>query len=483
MLYRGNLRTIVIFAALASAFLPLSPTYMVFGLCFLAVGCVFRYFTKATLIRDSVLCRDGLYRMVRHPYYLGNFVIDSSLCLLSGNMILVYAYPFLFFWAYGPAFRKEEQFLFERYPEDYLDYLLSTPQVLPSSHVRARVAEVLQTASPSRVTNKEFARILSAWASAILIILAHRLLVDGYQLFGSHLQEPFNLGLGGLVAVLFIFSFVLHRKRKLNDVLEDFSELLGKLQRTPEAVRKDPSTQEVIDRIKSTLDGYGRYNVYVNQCGRFFDEFIETLQQEPGQAACAEQCNIVQLIEQTFEDAKKCQIATYSTRKTRAVDRAKQFSYTLSVEGSNGQTASNVQAVDLKAEGKPTILSFAFHELARIAILRGDASVCITVIPDVVNDQEYYRVRYSTVSRRALPSPDELRSTFFSPRKHTGGSLGSFLIRHFFRSFYQGDFDLIDAEVPQGRLVLELTFPKEFKPGVESAPRELSVAAVSLPAE
>jgi len=44
------------------------------------------------------------------------------------------------------------------------------------------------------------------------------------------------------------------------------------------------------------------------------------------------------------------------------------------------------------------------------------------------------------------------------------------LIRHFFRSFYQGDFDLIDAEVPHGRLVLELTFPKEFKPGGASAP-------------
>ena len=49
--------------------------------------------------------------MVRHPYYLSNFAIDYSFCVLSGNPYLLLIYPFLFFWSYQPTMSEEEHFL------------------------------------------------------------------------------------------------------------------------------------------------------------------------------------------------------------------------------------------------------------------------------------------------------------------------------------------------------------------------------------
>ena len=63
------------------------------------------------MIRNRVLCTQGAYAVVRHPYYLANYLIDIGFCLASGNVYLVLAYPFLFFWAYGPTLRSEESLL------------------------------------------------------------------------------------------------------------------------------------------------------------------------------------------------------------------------------------------------------------------------------------------------------------------------------------------------------------------------------------
>jgi protein-S-isoprenylcysteine O-methyltransferase Ste14 len=66
------------------------------GFAVLAVGSLLHFVVKGVLIRNSVLCKDGIYSVVRHPYYLANYIIDSSFCLITGNMYLVFMYPFLF---------------------------------------------------------------------------------------------------------------------------------------------------------------------------------------------------------------------------------------------------------------------------------------------------------------------------------------------------------------------------------------------------
>jgi len=98
------------------------------SLFLLFAGSLLHFFVKGVLVRNTVLCKDGIYRLTRHPYYTSNYLIDVSLCLLSGNQYLLVAYPFLFFWAYGPTFRKEEAHLMTLYPEEYHRYGLETPR-------------------------------------------------------------------------------------------------------------------------------------------------------------------------------------------------------------------------------------------------------------------------------------------------------------------------------------------------------------------
>ena len=100
-LTRRNLRDLIVALSLASAALfPVSNAkmYLAFGL--LGLGCFLHFVSKGILIRNVVLCNKGIYQVVRHPYYLASYLIDSSFCLLSGNIFLVVLYPFLFFWAY-----------------------------------------------------------------------------------------------------------------------------------------------------------------------------------------------------------------------------------------------------------------------------------------------------------------------------------------------------------------------------------------------
>ena len=103
---------------------------MVIGFCLLAIGCFLHIVAKGVLIRNVVLCNRGIYAVVRHPYYLANYLIDSSLCVLSGNLYLVAAYPFLFFWSYGPTLRKEESFLASKYGDAFHERQLQHPASL-----------------------------------------------------------------------------------------------------------------------------------------------------------------------------------------------------------------------------------------------------------------------------------------------------------------------------------------------------------------
>lgn len=104
-LNRGNLRDAVITASIVlSLLLPvgIDPVRISFSVFLLLLGISLHLVVKGQLIRNKVLCTEGAYGLVRHPFYLANFLVDLSLCLIVGNIYLIVLYPFLFFWAYGP---------------------------------------------------------------------------------------------------------------------------------------------------------------------------------------------------------------------------------------------------------------------------------------------------------------------------------------------------------------------------------------------
>jgi protein-S-isoprenylcysteine O-methyltransferase Ste14 len=209
LLTRGNLRDIVVILALVSAwFYPIENSRIIVGIVILTIGTIFHFITKCTLIREVVLCNKGIYRVCRHPYYLSNFIVDISFCLLSGNVYLVLAYPFLFFWAYGPTFVKEESFLHGRYPEQYLEFLLGTPQVLPCKNSWVPWSEIVEYFSLQRLTAKQIVRMLRFWTVSMFILLVHEVGAKGVSSLSIHAADKWVTAFAAAGLILLVVSFI-----------------------------------------------------------------------------------------------------------------------------------------------------------------------------------------------------------------------------------------------------------------------------------
>ena len=217
ILNRSNLRNVIIILSCASTlYYPVTRTAVAISLFLLFAGSLLHFFVKGVLVRNTVLCKDGIYRLTRHPYYTSNYLIDVSLCLLSGNQYLLVAYPFLFFWAYGPTFRKEEAHLMTLYPDEYHRYGLETPQVLPDTSATRHWKRFLDGFLVSRVTPNELVRILRFWTVALLLLLVRDLRKEGLgELFSTVPHDRDVLIFAALIIVLMATQLIIgHRARK-----------------------------------------------------------------------------------------------------------------------------------------------------------------------------------------------------------------------------------------------------------------------------
>jgi len=221
LLNRSNLRDITIIVALASALVyNLDVVRLVLSFLLLSFGCFFHYVTKGVLIRNVVLCKDGTYNIVRHPYYMANYLIDSGFCLLSGNVYLLLVYPFLFYWSYGPTIRKEESVLAEMHGEEFLRYSLDVPQIFPDAFSIKSWRAIINGFSKHRITANEISRFARFWATALFIIFIHVVKEDYFaRLNLASLRTNYgSLTLLLLVIVLMAISFVVRSKRKTPDI-------------------------------------------------------------------------------------------------------------------------------------------------------------------------------------------------------------------------------------------------------------------------
>jgi protein-S-isoprenylcysteine O-methyltransferase Ste14 len=215
LINRSNLRDIVVvLSCILALFYPANDTKIILSLLLLAAGCFLHLLVKGVLIRNTVLCKGGIYRLTRHPYYTSNYLIDLSFCLLSGNSYLLLAYPFLFFWAYGPTLRKEESYLASRY-EDYVQYGLETPQVLPDGHALSHWRGFFRGFSIKRITAYELSRVMRFWTIACFMVLLHDVRTEGLaELSPFHASDSDGFAFLILFMSLAFVQFIMSRRAK-----------------------------------------------------------------------------------------------------------------------------------------------------------------------------------------------------------------------------------------------------------------------------
>jgi protein-S-isoprenylcysteine O-methyltransferase Ste14 len=77
------------------------------------------------------LNQTGIYSIVRHPLYLGNFLMWLAVVLLTANTWFIVAFTFCYWLYYERIMFAEEAFLRRKFGETYLNWAADKPAFLP----------------------------------------------------------------------------------------------------------------------------------------------------------------------------------------------------------------------------------------------------------------------------------------------------------------------------------------------------------------
>lgn len=158
----------------------------------------------------DVLNTTGMYSIVRHPLYLGNFFIWLGISLFTQSLWLNLVFMLIFWLYYERIMFAEEEFLRKQFGEKYLKWAEDTPAFLPhfknwrSPHMKFYFKTVLR---------REYSGFFAILLSFAFLETVGDLLGEGkFELEWSW----FSLSLVGLAIYLTLLT--LKKKTKLLDV-------------------------------------------------------------------------------------------------------------------------------------------------------------------------------------------------------------------------------------------------------------------------
>jgi protein-S-isoprenylcysteine O-methyltransferase len=91
-----------------------------------------RFYTRTLVTTaDQRVVREGPYRVIRHPGYLGSILVWMGAAASSGNLVSVGAVTLLLAVAYTHRIRTEERMLLEALGEPYAEYRRRSWRLVP----------------------------------------------------------------------------------------------------------------------------------------------------------------------------------------------------------------------------------------------------------------------------------------------------------------------------------------------------------------
>ncbi len=122
---------ILLLIAIVALSAPTHGGLLALGCAVAIAGIAFRLWAAGYLHKDQSLAQDGPYELVRHPLYVGNFLIIGGF-LLAGQVwwLVPVAVVFAILY-YPPAIAKEDAKLQRKFPDEWEPWAARTHALIP----------------------------------------------------------------------------------------------------------------------------------------------------------------------------------------------------------------------------------------------------------------------------------------------------------------------------------------------------------------
>jgi len=106
---------------------------LVAGACMAVLGIATRLWASGCIKKNDELATDGPYAFVRHPLYVGNFLLGTGFALACGYLLALPLWGLLFYLYHAPAIEREDRKLCNRFPQAWPGWAETTPALLPKA--------------------------------------------------------------------------------------------------------------------------------------------------------------------------------------------------------------------------------------------------------------------------------------------------------------------------------------------------------------
>lgn len=179
------------------------------GIGFIMAGLLFRLWSNGYAIKNDKLTTCGPYAFVRHPLYLGTFLITIGfiLALNMGWMGLLFLTALSFM--YYPTIKGEQNMLLAKFAKAYQDYCAKVPAIIPTLKPY-HASEQWPFSLERLMQSKEYKSLF--WITILLIFfhLKTRLVLDHKPM------TPETWGLVYLTILLIVIDIFFEINKKRN---------------------------------------------------------------------------------------------------------------------------------------------------------------------------------------------------------------------------------------------------------------------------
>ncbi|MEJ8568508.1 methyltransferase family protein [Elongatibacter sediminis] len=150
--------------------LPGSPERVLAGLALALIGEIWRIYAAGVIYKNKQLATTGAYSLVRHPLYLGNFMILAGFTFSSAHWgVIAAVIAFLVFY-YPAAIRYEDAKLERLFGDSWREWSRSTPAMFPTRLRWRANTDAEWNARQSLLRNGELPISIYLVASAVLML-------------------------------------------------------------------------------------------------------------------------------------------------------------------------------------------------------------------------------------------------------------------------------------------------------------------------